>query len=277
MTSRINTLVFSGGANRGIMFGGALLSLEKHGVLKNISTYVGTSVGALMAGLCAVGYTAKELYTIIMNTNIGDVKPNNELELYNIFNNFGCYSSTKMLALVRQLIAKKAELGDITFQQLKEVFETKLVVTTCCVNTSTTEYLCCETMPDLSIVRGICMSMTIPIMFEPFLMEDFMYVDGGMFGHSYPIQYVFEHKTELETIGLQLHNTYQPPYVNTIAQFVTALMNGFMRMRTGLSIRNTINLVCDIGLLDDFVSRAQKQTLIDSGFQQTERVIKQFI
>ena len=52
-----DTVVFGSGANRGIMFGGAIKSLEKRGILANITTFVGTSIGALFAAACAVGYT----------------------------------------------------------------------------------------------------------------------------------------------------------------------------------------------------------------------------
>ncbi len=47
----LTTLILSGGANRGIMYGGAIRCLEVHGLLKHIHIYVGTSVGAIFAAM----------------------------------------------------------------------------------------------------------------------------------------------------------------------------------------------------------------------------------
>jgi len=273
----IRTLVFSGGANRGIMLGGALMSLDKHGILKNVNTFIGTSIGALAAGLCAVGYTAKETCHVIMNINIGDSQPNNEFELYNLYSKYGCYSNKKMIAMIQKLIAEKAELSNITFIQLHDLFRTTLVVTACCVNTCSTKYLSYETTPNLPISHGICMSMTIPFMYEPFIMNDMLYVDGSMFGHVYPIEYVFKHKIESETIGIRLHKVSKPTQgIKTMWEFTEALVDGIV-MTHDYVLTKTINLVCKINTLDSIVSYDKKRKLIREGFIQTEKIIQEFI
>ncbi len=57
-------LVFEGGGVKGIAYVGALEVLEKEGILGSIERVAGTSAGAMVAVLVALGYTATELSLI---------------------------------------------------------------------------------------------------------------------------------------------------------------------------------------------------------------------
>ena len=61
------TCIFGGGAIRGFAYIGAIKALEELDI--KIKTVAGSSVGAIFAGLIAVGYTPKEIEEVLMNIN----------------------------------------------------------------------------------------------------------------------------------------------------------------------------------------------------------------
>lgn len=69
MGYHFRNLVFEGGCIKGIAYAGALMELEKRGILDEIIRVGGTSAGAITATLVALGYTNKEIAHIVMNMN----------------------------------------------------------------------------------------------------------------------------------------------------------------------------------------------------------------
>ena len=61
------TVIFGGGAIRGIAYIGAVNALKEYSV--EIDTLAGSSVGAVFAGLLAVGYDNDELKELFLNVN----------------------------------------------------------------------------------------------------------------------------------------------------------------------------------------------------------------
>lgn len=64
------TLVLSSGGVRGVAHTGALVELERAGLLSSVHTYVGTSAGAVVAMLLAVGYTADEVERLALGVDL---------------------------------------------------------------------------------------------------------------------------------------------------------------------------------------------------------------
>lgn len=69
MGYHFRNLVFEGGGIKGIAYAGALMELEKRGILDEIIRVGGTSAGAITATLVALGYKNKEIAHIVMNMN----------------------------------------------------------------------------------------------------------------------------------------------------------------------------------------------------------------
>src|SRR5215218_1445757 len=57
-------LVLEGGGVRGFAFAGAFQVLDSLGILQNIERVGGTSAGAILGTLLAVGYTPKEMMEV---------------------------------------------------------------------------------------------------------------------------------------------------------------------------------------------------------------------
>ena len=67
-------LVLSGGGAKGMAHVGVLKAMEKAGLTPDYIT--GTSMGSIVGGLYAIGYTADELEGIIKNANWGELLSN---------------------------------------------------------------------------------------------------------------------------------------------------------------------------------------------------------
>lgn len=274
-----DTLILSGGANRGIMYGGAIKCLEDHGLLKNINTYVGTSIGALVAALLALGYTAGELEQVVLTYDMCDVKPHAENEVVNLFRRYACYSNQRKEDMIRDLIARKAESELITFKQLHDVFRITLVITVCCVDTGETEYLSHRTEPNMPIQKAVFMSTTIPLIFEPYEHKGHLYVDGGCFGAAYPVGWSDgdSGRNPARTLGLRLASDRQTHPVESVLQYLNALMTGVRHaIATGDDsvCPNTIDLVCELDSLQAHVPRDVKILYMREAYQTVDAWIQ---
>lgn len=259
------TLVLGGGANRGIMYGGALQCLHDCGILRGIDTYIGSSVGALMCALLVVGYTTGEIATLIMSYNFSSAKPSRENEIYNIFTRYACYSTSQMEAVTKRVLAERAEIPELTLGQLYEVYCRTLVITTCCVNSGETVYLSHHTHPDLPIYKAVCMSMTIPFVFEPYLLDGLLYVDGGSFGHMYPIYWSRMKRGSM--LGVRLAPcAYEPVKITSMMQYAKLIGYGAMSTERCKEHSDTITLTCDVSTFADEIASATKTKLINDAY-----------
>lgn len=177
-------LVLSGGGVKGIAHLGALKALEVLGILKNIHTFTGTSVGALISVLIAIGYSPDELYNFI---TVFDIKKMKSMNPDSILQTYGLDDGQNILFVLEKLFAAKGIESNITFGQLFKL--TKKTVITCasCVNDKTAYYFSHKTNPDMSVLTAVRMSIAIPIYFTPVIYEDKMFIDGGCID-NYPIQ-----------------------------------------------------------------------------------------
>lgn len=57
---------------KGIAYIGAVQALEEKGVLKGIKRVAGTSAGAIMALLCALGHSITEIADLMTNMDFGE-------------------------------------------------------------------------------------------------------------------------------------------------------------------------------------------------------------
>ena len=68
----IDTICFSGGGTKGLVFVGAIKALVEKNVidLSKINKYIGTSAGSIIALLLLIGYTPAELECFLYEFNL---------------------------------------------------------------------------------------------------------------------------------------------------------------------------------------------------------------
>lgn len=190
-------LVLSGGGAKGLAHIGALKVIEEAGV--EIDYIGGTSMGAIVGGLYAAGYSAAELDSIFRNTDFADLIQDNlprgaksfyekgASEKYALtlpFNNFKisfppAYSGGQNIynELVRILYHVK-DINDFN----------RLSIPFVCIATNV------ETGEEVVLNKGylpeaIMASGTLPSLFEPAALDDKILIDGGVV-NNYPVKQV---------------------------------------------------------------------------------------
>jgi NTE family protein len=151
-------LVLSGGGARGLAHIGVIAGLEKHGIIPGI--IAGSSMGAIIGALYASGVTPAQMLTIAKNP-----------KLYKLFNwSFPIKTGMLSLKLLRQVLSKN--IDNDSFESLK----IKLYISVSNISSGKPEIF--ESGP---LFRAVLASASIPIIFEPQVINNDTYVDGGLF------------------------------------------------------------------------------------------------
>ena len=214
-------LVCKGGGVKGIALVGALLYFEEYGYIwKKVA---GTSVGAIVASLVAVGYTAKEIYDIMLKIDYHKFADKNTLQSIpligpptSLFYSKGIHAG----AYVERFLSEKFEQkGKKYFKDIYENGESKLKV----IASDVTRHKLIVLPDDLvdyninpmefEIAKAVRMSLSIPFFFEPVILNKkgnpSYIVDGGLLS-NFPI-WIFDvsDRPRWPTFGLNLYNNVQ--------------------------------------------------------------------
>jgi NTE family protein len=196
--------VFEGGGVKGIGLVGAVYEIEKAGyVFENLA---GTSAGAIVASLLAVGYNAEEIKRELEQLDYSKFKDKGLLDkfgfpgkAFSICFEYGIYEGRYFEKWFEDLlgIKGKTKFGDIKTNYPEEKYKYKVQV----IATDITDRRLLVLPGDLkdfgydpdqfSISRAVRMSMSIPFFFEPIKLQDssgrtHFIVDGGVLS-NYPI------------------------------------------------------------------------------------------
>ena len=174
-----DTLVLGGGAIKGICILGALQYVIDNYYIKNVKTMVGTSVGALICYLLAIGYTPIDIMIKICTTQMME-------SLHASMNITGVISDGEGLldfSLIRDII-EKLTLDKIGFYPtMKDIlvkFNKKLIFTTYNITKDELTYLNPIDNPDLPCIIALRMTCNLPFIFDKFKYMDNYYIDGGI-------------------------------------------------------------------------------------------------
>ncbi|MDR1021975.1 MAG: patatin-like phospholipase family protein [Prevotellaceae bacterium] len=149
-------VVLSGGAARGFAHLGALQALEDYGI---VPTHVsGSSMGAILGAVYAAGVPVSRIYSF--------ARQQHYLLMYRPSFNGALFHTTFIKQMLDHLIP-----NNNTFESLQK----KMYV--CISNLNTAKY---EIVGSGSLKDKIVASASIPFVFEPSVIGNFTYVDGGL-------------------------------------------------------------------------------------------------
>ena len=97
----ITKLVLSGGGINGLIFIGVIKYLVETNQLKNINTFVGSSIGAIINTLICLNYSYDELINFILYFNFETVK---NCDISNLFTFYGIDIGDKLIIILKCLI-----------------------------------------------------------------------------------------------------------------------------------------------------------------------------
>lgn len=179
-----DTLVLAGGGPKGILTLGALQYCYDNNMLKNVKTYIGTSIGAIIAYLLAINYTPIEIIVYLCaNQQLFDKL--NEFNILSFIRGNGACSFNML-----NEILEKATIDKIgyfpTLQDIKNKFNKNLILSTYNVTENKPEYLNYENYGNMPCLTAIRMSSNLPLIFEKYKYGNSYYIDGGI-SNNFPI------------------------------------------------------------------------------------------
>ncbi len=207
-------LALSGGGIRGVAHLGVIQALTEHGI--KFSHISGTSAGAIAAAFFAQGYAPKEILQIIKDTKL--------LKLLR-----PAFGSTGLVSILNARFLIEKYIPHNSFQKL----QTQITVTSVDLGEGRLVYFN-EGDLDIAILASCC----LPGIFKPIMINDHMYVDGGIL-NNFPVEPLVGNCDLI--IGSSCNHL---PVVTEIKSFKSLVDRAAMiSINSGLTVHKTL---CDV-------------------------------
>jgi predicted acylesterase/phospholipase RssA len=265
-------VVFSGGGFRAFAHIGALKAIEETGrILDGITTFVGTSSGALVAAYAAYGLTADEIYEEAINIDITSMF---KLSARALLKDSALYDVSKF----REYLARF--FGDTTLADLHERSGKHVAFVVYDATACTVRLWSSETTPAIKVSDALYTSCAIPIMFPTTMYDGHVYYDGGAID-NFPVRYY----KDKHTLGIRFANAPGNYSLTTCNDGISRVVKSFIQTASISAsafdeyhegydsdrLLYVINLPVDPSLWIKFsMSDATKRRLFDIGHLQTE-------
>ena len=182
-SGNLTTLVLEAGGVKGIAYSGSACALEAAGLLPGITTFRGTSAGAIAAALLAAGYDCDALHAAMWKVDFSEFLSDGLIaSLDNARSSFGLYDGRRIERHVGRLLEARLGAGTagITFAELYRRTGKELQLTATSLTTSRLVYFDAERTPDVPVAKAVRASASIPLLFTPCEIDGQLFVDGGV-------------------------------------------------------------------------------------------------
>ena len=164
-------LIFSGGGINGVSFVGTIGFLRANHRFKG---FAGTSIGALMALMCAVDLPVSAMLSMFLSIadmwGVGDVR----------LRSMAIVDHTALWYASTQPLLEMFGITDMTFGELLARTGKELKVCAHNLNRNVTRLFSPIETPNLSVVAAVVASMSVPLIFPPMEIAGEIYIDGGI-------------------------------------------------------------------------------------------------
>jgi len=214
-------LVLGPGGIKGFLELGALVGLQSEGMLSDVTTYVGVSVGAIISLLLVVGYKVTEIISEAADANI--FEDISSVSWKDVKENFGLVSSAPIKRkLTRSIMEKFGYIPNL--EQLYHSTGLKLVCVTANLDKECPEYMSYETEPYISCVDAVMYSMNIPIIFTNSNIRD-VYTWYGALANPYPVDEYDDGVTNILGVYIEsTRRTNEEPSDSTTTMYIHKLI-----------------------------------------------------
>jgi len=225
--------------------------------LENIDEVSGSSAGAILGLFICSGKTLEETLDFCFSVNLKELAT---VSIMSLVTNFGLISHSPIKKVL------KSFLGDLKFKDLSK----KLYVTSFCVNRSTTEYFSVDTHPDMSVIDAVCMSISVPFLFETTKYNTYTYMDGGT-RESIPVMAFIDKDPDSVLIIRRESNVVHVPEITSIKSFIQTLVNVVIQSAEDIKTLSKEIFIDtgDLNIFDFSMSHDDKMKLYTRGYQAT--------
>ncbi len=274
-------LSLSGGGAKGFAHIGVLKVLDSLGV--KVDYISGTSMGAIVGGLYASGYTGKEIEKIVMDTDfyslIANEKTRQETSFFN--KSVDKYILTVPIKNGKiNVLPKAISTGQQNIYMLKELFKnvstitdfSKLPIPFMCVATNL-ESGKMKLFESGDLVSAIMGSSAFPSLMDPVKIDDSLYIDGAM-TINYPSQPLKDKGIDI-VIGVDLS---QGLANRKDLQSAISILNQVIDFGIQKETKNQYNYT-DINIHPNLdgtgaTSYDAKQAILDSGYVEAQKYVQ---
>ena len=179
------TLIIGGGGILGFAYLGALHRFMEHGHLKNVDTYIGSSVGSLVAFLLICGYVPSTIHEIVSKVDFSDILDISVNDLMDFVDTFGVKDSGKVATIIEVFARRKNICPEITFAQLYKKTGKTFHVAVTCLSTRSVETFSHHNMPGMKVMDALKISIAIPFVFKPVILNGYYYIDGAFYANCF--------------------------------------------------------------------------------------------
>lgn len=284
-------LVCKGGGMKGIALIGAISCLEDSGY--KWDKFAGTSAGALVASLLAVGYTSSEIEKILYDVEYPKFKDKNIFQFFPFAGEIlsvsfykGLYSGNYLENFLQE---KFKEKGKTKFKDISINGESRLKMIASDVTRKKLLILPDDLIyydldpMEFEIAKAVRMSVSIPLYFYPVELKyenkPCFIVDGGLLS-NFPI-WIFDTNSKTPTIGLNLsddENQNIHESKSTVSFLLDVIKTSlytnedvYFKEKDSLRIINIPTL--DVSATDFNMSKKTMEELYNSGYKSAQTFI----
>ncbi|MGH8127948.1 MAG: patatin-like phospholipase family protein [Gammaproteobacteria bacterium] len=188
-------LVFEGGGIKSIAYVGAIGVLKEKKIMRDIRRVAGTSAGAIVATLLALGAGAAQIQEILHATDFTSFEDANfglVRNAWRLLHRYGWYKGDTFSAWAKKQIAALGGDAELTFKTLAaranetpEKYRELYMIGTDLSAQKAVVYSA-EQTPDTPIWEALRISMSLPLLFASVTENHDVWVDGGL-SWNYPI------------------------------------------------------------------------------------------
>lgn len=266
-------LSLSGGGAKGFAHVGALKVIDSLGI--KIDYVAGTSMGAIVGGLYAAGYSGKEIEKVVMETDFYSIIANEKNRQDTPFFN---KSVEKYLLTVPvkkgkiNLVPKAISTGQKNLYLLKDLFSrvegvedfSKLPIPFMCIATNL-ETGALKIFEHGNLVNSIMASSAFPSLMDPVKIADSLYIDGAV-TVNYPSKQLKDKGIDI-VIGVDLNQGLSTRKdLQSAVSILNQVIDFGIQKETEIQYKFTdINIKPNLEGISA-ISYDNKKTVLDSGF-----------
>jgi len=275
------TVVLSGGGAKAFSHIGVLKALEQNDV--PIDQIVGTSMGALIGGLYAAGYSPDQIQTLLSNPYFADInrlRVNDKVAYYQHYEPNASFISLPFYinnGLRVELPFRVFDLQDVDYY-LMQAFSHAASAASCSYDSLMIPFRCVSSdidsakivvMSQGDIAKAIRTSMTFPLLIRPVEIDGQLLFDGGMYD-NFPVEVAREAFNPDLIIGSKAVRNFSRANPDNLV----SLLQNMLMQKANFNIDTTSGVLIETVTGDeDIFHFGRIEEYVDSGYVAAIRMI----
>lgn len=169
------SIILGPGGIKGFLELGSLYYLEKNGHLNNIKTYIGVSIGSLLALLLSANFSVLDILLEFLDIDV----EKKDFKILSLSVDFGILDLDKIRIKIEEMLINKWGKA-LTLKELYECTGIKYISVATNNTTKSSELISKDTFPDMKCSTAALASMTIPLIFKKIKYKGVLYTDGAI-------------------------------------------------------------------------------------------------